>query len=68
MDNTMSAAELLLPLDEWNALEKPQDPHFQEWLAAWGKVEPAEISSDEFRQRMRYGHYLGWIAARRTSR
>ena len=66
--NELTAAQLLLPLDEWNALEKPQDAVFQEWLAAWNAQESRPVPNDDVRQKMRYGHYLGWIAARRANR
>jgi hypothetical protein len=37
--NDLKADQFLLPLDEWNALEKPQDALFQEWLMAWAVKE-----------------------------
>lgn len=64
----MDANLFLLPLSEWNALERPLDAEFNEWLIDWGKDERKFPAMDDVRRGLtRYGHYLGWIAARKSA-
>lgn len=64
----MRPSQLLLYYHDWLACEKPDTPEFREWLAAW---ELHGISSnlmdDDERRYFRYGHYVGWFAAREPS-
>jgi hypothetical protein len=63
----MDAELFLLPLAEWNALEKPQDAEFTAWLAQWAKDELPYTPEESHRHGLaRYGHYLGFTAARRA--
>jgi hypothetical protein len=65
----MDANLFLLPLAEWNALEKTLDAEFNEWLVEWNNVDATLPPMDDLlRGHRRYGHYLGWIAARRQLR
>ena len=63
----MDADLFLPPLDQWNALAKPQDAEFTAWLAQWAIDEPAYTPEESHRHGLaRYGHYLGFMAARRA--
>jgi hypothetical protein len=65
----MDATQLLLPHAEWNALAKPQDAEFQEWLGKWRQAELQNPPQDDLlRRQARYGHYLAWTAARKVAR
>lgn len=60
----MKPSQLLLPYNEWKALEKPQDEAFQQWLTSWELHDLVAGGTDDDRRRHdRYAYYLGWFAA-----
>lgn len=62
----MKPSDLLLGYSEWKALEKPESPEFQAWLAAWELHDLiADLADDEKRKLIRLGHYCGWFDAKK---
>lgn len=65
-----NSSTLVLPYSNWresiHIVRDRLDPKDREWLGEWESLDLAQSPmEDDERRFMRYGHYIGWMHARR---